>query len=388
MPGPLMNLTVIELAGIGPGPFACMMFADMGARVIRVERPPVRSEDGVNSLMRNDGFVDRGRQSLALDLKHPEAVEAVLQLVEKADILVEGYRPGVAERIGLGPDVCLSRNPRLVYGRMTGWGQTGPLAKAAGHDINYIALSGALHTIGSADRPPPPPLNLVGDYGGGGMYLAVGLLAAHVAARVSGSGQVVDAAMAEGAALLMAPIYDMMAKGHWIDRRGANFLDGAAHFYRTYECADGKYVAVGAIEPQFYKLVLERCGVADADFAHQWRRDLWPTLSEKLAAVFRARTRDEWGVVFEGSDACVAPVLSMREAAEHPHNIARGAFVMSGGSPQPAPGPRFAATPAALPGAAPEKGRHTRALLEELGYTPGQIGDLVLAGAAFVADGV
>lgn len=387
MSGPLATLTIIELAGIGPGPFACMMFADMGARVIRVDRPPARGGGLLDSLMHNDGFVDRGRESLAVDLKHPEAVEAVLRLVEKADILVEGYRPGVAERIGLGPDVCLARNPRLVYGRMTGWGQTGPLAKAAGHDINYIALSGALHPLGCADRPPPPPLNLVGDYGGGGMYLAVGLLAAHVAARTSGRGQVVDAAMSDGAALLMAPIFGMMAKGHWVDQRGANFLDGAAHFYRTYECADGKFLAVGAIEPQFYQLLLERCGIADPDFAHQWRSDLWPALTEKLAAVFRSRTRDEWSVCFDDSDACVAPVLSMREAAEHPHNAARGTFVTSGGSPQPAPGPRFVATPSALPDPAPETGQHTRALLEELGYAPGQIGDLLHARGAFVAEG-
>jgi alpha-methylacyl-CoA racemase len=387
MPGPLAALTVIELAGIGPGPFACMMFADMGARVIRVERPPARGGGPIDLLMRNDGFVDRGRESLAIDLKHPEAVEAVLRLVEKADILVEGYRPGVAERIGLGPQVCLARNPRLVYGRMTGWGQTGPLAKTAGHDINYIALSGALHPLGCADRPPPPPLNLVGDYGGGGMYLAVGLIAAHVAAQTSSRGQVVDAAMSDGAALLMAPIYGMMAKGHWLDRRGANFLDGAAHFYRTYECADGKFIAVGAIEPQFYKTVLERCGIADPDFADQWRRQRWPALGEKLAVVFRTRTRDEWSALFEGSDACVAPVLSMREAAEHPHNVARGTFVTSGGSPQPAPGPRFATTPSALPEPAPETGQHTRALLAELGYAPAQIGELVQAGGAFVAEG-
>ncbi|HEY1944759.1 MAG TPA: CaiB/BaiF CoA-transferase family protein [Roseiarcus sp.] len=387
MPGPLAALTVIELAGLGPSPFACMMFADMGARVVRVDRPPARGGGAIDSLMRNDGFVDRGRVSLAVDLKHPEAVEAVLRLVEKADILVEGYRPGVAERIGLGPDVCLARNPRLVYGRMTGWGQSGPLAKSVGHDINYIALSGALHPLGYADRPPSPPLNLVGDYGGGGMYLAVGLLAAHVASKSTGRGQVVDAAMTDGAALLMAPLYGMMAKGHWVDRRGENFLDGAAHFYRTYECADGKFIAVGAIEPHFYKAMLERCGIADPDFADQWRRERWAALGEKLAAVFRARTRDEWSALFEGSDACVAPVLSMCEAAEHPHNASRGTFVTSGGMPQPAPGPRFAATPSTLPDPAPETGQHTCALLQELGYSPAQIGDLLRAGGAFVAEG-
>ena len=387
MPGPLATLTVIELAGIGPGPFACMMFADMGARVVRVDRPPTGGRGPLNSLMQNDSFVDRGRESLAVDLKHPEFVQAVLRLVERADILVEGYRPGVAERLGLGPDVCLARNPRLVYGRMTGWGQNGPLANAVGHDINYIALSGALHPLGDADRPPSPPLNLVGDYGGGGMYLAVGLLAAHVATKSTGRGQVVDAAMTDGAALLMAPLYGMMAKGHWVDRRGANFLDGAAHFYRVYECADSKFIAVGAIEPHFYEAMLEGCGIADPDFADQWRRDRWPALGEKLAAVFRTRTRDDWSAHFEGSDACVAPVLSMREAATHPHNVARGTFVAPCGSPQPAPGPRFAAMPSRLPDPAPETGRHTRALLEELGYASAQIGDLVRAGRAFVAEG-
>jgi alpha-methylacyl-CoA racemase len=362
-----------------------MMLADMGARVIRVDRPPSRGAGAIETLMANDGFVDRGRQSIAVDLKHSKAIPAVLRLVERADILVEGYRPGVAERIGLGPDICLARNPRLVYGRITGWGQNGPWAKAAGHDINYIALSGALHPMGYRDRPPSPPLNLVGDYGGGGMYLAAGLLAAHVASKTTGRGQVVDAAMTDGAALLMAPLYGLMAKGHWGDRRGANFLDGAAHFYRVYECADGKFISVGAIEPRFYQLLLEGCGISDPDFADQWRSERWAALGEKLASVFLTKTRDEWCVLFETSDACVAPVLSMSEAPEHPHNAARGTFVKSGGFSQPAPGPRFSETPAPMPEPAPETGRHTRLVLEELGYAAEEIEDLVGAGGAFAA---
>lgn len=384
MPGPLAYLTVIELAGIGPGPFACMLLADMGARVIRIDRPPTPARSDLDALMRNDSVVDRGRQSLALDMKDPRAVEAVLRLVAQADLLVEGYRPGVAERLGLGPAVCHARNPRLVYGRMTGWGQTGPLAQTAGHDINYVALSGALHAIGTGPQPLPP-LNLVGDYGGGGMLLALGLLAAHAQVQAGGQGQVVDAAMTDGAALLMAAIYGMKAKGLWQDARQSNFLDGAAHFYGTYECSDGRHVAIGAIEPAFYRQLLELCDIDDPAFLRQWERAEWAALRERLAAVFRTRTRDEWCAVFDGSDACVAPVLSMEEVAAHPHNAARQTFVAPDGVLQPAPAPRFDRTPSVLPGVAPRAGADTEALLTQAGYSASEVAALLAARIAFAA---
>ena len=382
MPGPLTHLTVIELAGIGPGPFACMLLADLGAKVIRIDRPPVTSRGGLDDLMRNDSVVDRGRRSLSLNMKDPEALEAVLKLVERADILIEGFRPGVAEKLGLSPAACHGRNPKLVYGRMTGWGQTGPLAQTAGHDINYVALSGALHAIGSKGQPLPP-LNLVGDYGGGGMLLAMGVLAAVTHAYHSGQGQVVDAAMTDGAALLMAAQFGLMAKGFWRDEREANFLDGAAHFYGTYECADGKHVALGAIEPQFYRELLQRCGIEDPHFQKQWDAAEWPALRTKLADLFRTRTRAQWCELLEGSDACFAPVLSMREAAAHPHNAARGTFVDDGGVVQPAPAPRFDRTPAALPPKAPRPGEHTRELLALAGLDAAGIDALVAGGVAF-----
>lgn len=381
MPGPLSHLTVIELAGIGPGPFACMLLADMGARVIRIDRPPVPRRGGLEDILRNDGVVDRGRESLSLNLKDPRAVEAVLRLVETADILVEGYRPGVAEKLGLGPAACLARNPRLVYGRMTGWGQEGPLSQTAGHDINYIALSGALHAIGPAGQPLPP-LNLVGDYGGGGMLLALGVLAAVSQAQRSGQGQVVDAAMTDGSALLLAAQYGMMAKGHWQDARERNFLDGAAHFYGTYECEDGRHIALGAIEPQFYRELLARCGITDPHFDQQWEQAQWPALRAKLAALFRTRTRAQWCELLEGSDACFAPVLSMQEAADHPHNAARGTFVRPQGVLQPAPAPRFDRTPCELPAKAPRTGAHTADVLARAGFSPEAIGELVTAGVA------
>ena len=384
MPGPLSHLTVIELAGIGPGPFACMLLADMGARVIRIDRAPAPRRGGLDDLMRNDSVVDRGRQSLSLNMKDPRAVETVLRLVERADVLIEGYRPGVTEKLGLGPDACHARNPGLVYGRMTGWGQTGPLAHTAGHDINYIALTGALHAIGPAAQPLPP-LNLAGDYGGGGMLLAMGVLAAHAQAVQTGMGQVVDVAMTDGAALLMAAQYGLMAKGFWQDARASNFLDGAAHFYGTYACQDGKHVSVGAIEPQFYAQLLGLCGVTDPDFEHQWQQGEWAALRAKLAQVFLTRTRAQWCEVLEGSDACFAPVLSMNEAPEHPHNVARGTFVRPDGVLQPAPAPRFGRTPSALPPKAPGTGEHTVALLEGAGYSPAEIQTLVDAGVAFVA---
>lgn len=388
MAGPLSHLTVIELAGIGPGPFACMLLADMGATVIRIDRLPAGKPDaaGLDALLRNDGVVDRGRRSVAVNMKDPRGVDAVLRLVARADILVEGFRPGVAEKLGLGPQQCHARNPKLVYGRMTGWGQSGPLSQAAGHDINYIALSGALHAMGPADRPPAPPLNLVGDYGGGGMLLVVGVLAAHAEAQRSGRGQVVDAAMTDGAALLMAAQYGLQAKGHWQDRRESNFLDGAAHFYGTYACADGRYVAVGAIEPQFYGKLLQACGIDDPQFQRQWEQGEWPALKQKLAAVFRSRTRAQWCELLEGTDACFAPVLAMEEAPAHPHNVARGTFVPAAGGVQPAPAPRFDRTPSQLPRKAPEVGADTAAVLLQAGLTPAEIAALQHAGVVHVRE--
>jgi len=389
MSGPLSHLTVIELAGIGPGPFACMMLADLGAKVMRIDRIPSGKPGagGLEDLMRNDGFVDRGRQSIAINTKDPRGVETVLRLAQSADIFIEGFRPGVAEKLGLGPKELHARNARLVYGRMTGWGQTGPLAQAAGHDINYIALTGALHSMGASDRPPVPPLNLVGDYGGGGMLLAVGVLAAYAQAQHTGQGQVVDAAMTDGAALLMAAQYGLMAKGFWHDGRESNFLDGAAHFYRTYECADGRYVSVGAIEPQFYAKLMQVCEITDAHFQQQWEESEWPALRDKLAAVFRTRTRDAWCELLEGSDACFAPVLSMSEAPSHPHNVARGSFVTDGGTAQPAPAPRFDRTPTSLPPKAPRAGQHSAALLKESGFAPADITALVASGVVHDAGG-
>jgi alpha-methylacyl-CoA racemase len=381
MSGPLHGVTVIELAGIGPGPFAGMMLADMGAEVIRIDRmPPPGGGSALEALMRNDSVVDRGRRSIALNMKDPRAVETVLRLVDKADILIEGFRPGVTEKLGVGPKDCLARNPKLVYGRMTGWGQTGPLAQAAGHDLNYIALSGAVHAMGPADRPPAVPLNLVGDYGGGGMLLALGVVAALYEAQRSGQGQVVDAAITDGAAVLMAAQYGLQAKGFWHEERASNFLDGSAHFYGNYLCADGRYLSVGAIEPQFYRLLLEKCGITDAHFARQWERAEWPALREKLAALFLQKSRDAWCELLEGSDACVAPVLSMAEAPAHPHNRARGTFVAQGGAVQPAPAPRFDRTPSKLPPAAPAIGRDSRDILRSLGRSDAEIDALVAAG--------
>jgi alpha-methylacyl-CoA racemase len=382
MAGPLQGVTILELAAIGPAPFAVMMLADMGAEVLRIDRMPAADSGASSALLRNDGVVDRGRRSVALDMKSPRAIDVVLRLVERADVVIEGFRPGVAEKLGVGPDTCLARNPKLVYGRMTGWGQTGPLARTAGHDLNYIAISGALHAMGPKDRPPPPPLNLVGDYGGGGMLLAVGVLAALFEAQRSGRGQVVDAAMTDGSALLMAMMYGLKAKGFWSDARESNFLDGSAHFYGTYECADGRHVAIGSIEPQFYRQLLQVIGEDDASFARQWSTADWPALRTRLAAVFMTRTRDEWCELFEGSDACFAPVLSMSEAPLHPHNVARGTFVESAGVVQPAPAPRFSRTASELPPAAPQAGDDSLAVLRRAGLAPREIESLLAEGVA------
>ncbi|MFE1799738.1 CaiB/BaiF CoA transferase family protein [Streptomyces sp. NPDC059517] len=343
--GPLAGVRVVELAGIGPGPFAAMLLADLGADVVRVDRP------GGGSLAIDPTYdvTNRNKRSVIVDLKAADGAERVLDLVERADILVEGFRPGVAERLGIGPEACHARNPGLVYGRMTGWGQDGPLAPRAGHDITYIALTGTLGMIGAPDEPPAVPANLVGDYAGGSLYLVVGVLAALHHARATGAGQVVDAAIVDGTAHLSSMIHGMLAAGGWQDRRGANLLDGGCPYYGTYETADGRHMAVGALERQFYEEFTELLGLGEYASA---RKDLarWGELREAVAARFRTRTRDEWAAVFEGSDACVAPVLSLREAPHHPHLAARGTFTDHGGITQPAPAPRFSATPTAVRG--------------------------------------
>ncbi|MET7488164.1 CaiB/BaiF CoA-transferase family protein [Streptomyces sp. NPDC005538] len=350
--GPLSGVRVIELAGIGPGPFAAMLLADLGADVVRVDRP---GGPGLGVAPEHD-VTNRNKRSVLVDLKTPEGPARVLDLVERADILIEGNRPGVTERLGVGPEACHARNPRLVYGRMTGWGQDGPLAQRAGHDIAYIALTGTLGMIGSPQEPPPAPANLLGDYAGGSLYLVVGVLAALHHARATGTGQVVDAAIVDGTAHLSAMIHGMLAAGGWQDRRAANLLDGGCPYYGTYETADGKHMAVGALEPRFYDEFVRLLGLADfTDARRDWTR--WGELREAVAARFRSRTRDEWTAVFDGTDACVAPVLSLREAPHHPHLAARGTFTEYGGITQPAPAPRFSTTPTsvrggpALPGA-------------------------------------
>jgi alpha-methylacyl-CoA racemase len=360
--GPLAGVKVVEFAGIGPGPFCAMLLSDMGCDVVRIDRA------GAGRGGNPTDVTSRGRRSVSLDLKAPDDVETALALVEKADALLEGFRPGVMERLGLGPDAALKRNPRLVYGRMTGWGQTGPLADAAGHDINYIALTGALHAIGRANDTPPPPLNLVGDFGGGALYLAMGMCAALYSAQKTGKGQVIDCAMTDGAASLAAMFYGMLKSGMWRDERDANLLDGGAHFYDTYECADGKWVAIGSIEPQFYALLLEKTGLkADPDFARQMDRAAWSTLSQKLAAVIKTKTREEWCALMEGTDVCFAPVLSLGEAPRHPHNVARQTFVEIAGVVQPNVAPRFSGTPSAVQGPPPGIGAHTQEVLADWG---------------------
>jgi alpha-methylacyl-CoA racemase len=367
--GPLNGVKVVEFAGIGPGPFCCMLLSDMGADVVRIDRASGKRGGTPKGPPAYD-VTSRGRRSVGLDLKDARDVETALALIGKADALVEGFRPGVMERLGLGPEIALARNPRLVYGRMTGWGQSGPLANAAGHDINYIALTGALHAMGRKGEPPAPPLNLVGDYGGGALYLALGICAALFEAQRSGKGQVIDAAMTDGAASLMATFYGMRAAGIWSDERDANFLDGGAHFYDTYECKDGAFVSIGSIEPQFYAELLAKTGLADdSEFAAHYDRTQWPVLSEKLAAVIRTKTRDEWCAQMEGTDVCFAPVLSMAEAPTHQHNAARGTFVEVVGVTQPGPAPRFSRTPSAVQGPAPGVGAHTDEVLAEWGVT-------------------
>ncbi len=374
--GPLKGVKIIEIAGIGPGPFCAMMLADMGADIIRVDRktssPPAKAGRDI---------LNRGRRSVAVDLKNARGVELVLKLVEKADALQEGFRPGVMEKLGLGPDVCLKRNPRLVYGRMTGWGQEGPMSMAAGHDINYISLSGALHAIGNKGGKPVPPLNLVGDFGGGGMLLAFGIACALFEARNSGKGQVIDAAMVDGSAALMTMMYGMRALGVWKDERGSNMLDTGAHFYDTYETADGGYISLGSIEPQFYALLLKLGEITDPEFLNQMDPSKWPDLKVKIAAIIKKKTRDQWCDIMLGSDVCFAPVLSMDEATRDPHNVFRKTFVEVDGVVQPAPAPRFSRTRAEISGPAPAPGEHNDEALADWGLPAGEIQALKDSGA-------
>ncbi|MFZ6004866.1 MAG: CaiB/BaiF CoA transferase family protein [Actinomycetota bacterium] len=379
MPGPLAGLKIIEIAGIGPGPFCAMMLADMGADVVRVDR--AQNVVGGDPASPPSDVLNRGRRSIGVDLKNPDGVETVLSLIEAADGLIEGFRPGVMERLGLGPEVALVRNPRLVYGRMTGWGQDGPYAPTAGHDINYIALAGALEPIGRRGEAPVPPLNLVGDFGGGGMLLAYGLVCALLSAQRTGEGQVVDAAMVDGAAVLTTMFHAFRAMGIWEDERGTNLLDTGAHFYDVYETADGKYVSIGSIEPQFYAELLRHTGLEGEDLPWQHDKAQWPAMKERLAAIFKAKTRDEWCEIMEGSDVCFAPVLSLAEAPQHPHNVHRQTFIEREGVVQPAPAPRFSGTPATVQRPPAHAGQHTDEVLADWGIDPDQITKLRDAGA-------
>ena len=376
MAGPLSGIRIVEVAGIGPSPYACMLLADAGADVLRLERAGADATDAPHW-----DLLNRSRPSVGIDLKHPDAVELVLDLVAGADALVEGMRPGVAERLGIGPEPCLARNPRLVYGRMTGWGQDGPLAGAVGHDIDYIAISGALWAIGRDGERPVPPMNLVGDCGGGGMLLAFGVTAALLEARGSGVGQVVDAAMTDGSASLMTMAHSFLAAGLSTERRGANLLDTGAHFYEVYETADARFVAVGAIEPRFYAALVEGLGLDAAELPRQMDAASWPTMKARFAERFKSKTRDEWEAHFAGTEACVAPVLSPLEAIDHPHNVARATFVEIAGVRQPGPAPRFSRTASEVASPPEQPGRSTTAALERWGVASARIDALRAAGA-------
>ena len=377
--GPLAGVRIIELAGIGPGPFCAMMLADMGADVIRVDRAgAVRGGDPSTPPA---DVMNRGRRSIGVDLKSPGGVETVMRLVESADALMEGFRPGVTERLGLGPDDCLARNPALVYGRMTGWGQDGPYAHAAGHDINYISLAGALDSYGRRGQAPVPPINMVGDFGGGGMYLAFGMVCAILEARGSGQGQVVDAAMVDGAASLMSFIHGFRAMGVWNDERGTNMLDTGSHFYDVYETSDGRYVSIGSIEPQFYAELREKLDLTDPKWDQQMSRSAWPELKEELVAIFKTRTRDEWCDVMEHTDICFAPVLSLAEAPQHPHNVHRGTFIEYEGITQPRPAPRFSRTDSEIQRPPAHAGQHTDEVLSDYGFGADEIASLRDSGA-------
>ena len=372
--GPLSGVKIVEFAGIGPAPLAAMMLADMGATVVRIDR--LTPGDPAVTMSEQYEFTKRSRAAIAVDLKNPDNVALVLKMIGESDGLIEGFRPGVMERLGLGPDVCLARNPRLAYGRVTGWGQTGPLSMAAGHDLNYIALTGALHAIGRAGQKPTPPLNLVGDYGGGTLYLVVGLLAAIISARATGVGQVIDAAMVDGALSLMTPIYAMKAGGRLPGPRGHNQLDSGSYYYETYECSEsGTYISIASIEAKFHAELLQRLEIDPASMPPQRDSSQWPAVKDRLTALFRTKTRDQWCAVLEGTDVCFAPVLSMDEAHAHPHNAARDAFIDVGGMRQPAPAPRFGGTPLAHP--TPPGGTDAREALKAWGLSEGEIGRLV-----------
>ncbi len=380
MSGPLAGLKVIELAGIGPAPMCGMMLSDMGAEVVRVDR---LADAGLGIAMpKKYNLLGRGRRSIALDLKNPDGIETLLKLIDKADVVLEGFRPGVMERLGLGPDICLERNPRLVFARVTGWGQEGPLSKSAGHDLNYIALSGALHAIGrSNDEPPTPPLNLVGDFGGGTMFVLTGILAALFEVNKSGQGQVVDAGMVDGALSLMTSIYGMFASGVQTDQRASNILDSGAHFYNTYETKDGLYVSIGSIETKFYAELLEKMQIDPDSMAPQMERESWPAMTEKLKELFLTKTRDEWCAIMENTDICFAPVLSLEEAPEYPHNKERNAFVEVEGVMHPAPAPRFSATPSSIKGPTPKTGEHTEEVMLDWGISSDDVNALRAGGA-------
>jgi alpha-methylacyl-CoA racemase len=376
--GPLQGVKIVEIAGIGPGPFAAMILSDLGADIVRVERAQAVTGDFSRE---NKEVIYRGRRSVGADLKNPDGVEAVMRLVEQADALIEGFRPGVTERLGIGPDACLARNPKLVYGRMTGWGQDGPYAMAAGHDINYIALAGALAHMGRAGGKPTPPMNLIGDFGGGGMLLALGVVSAILEARGSGEGQVVDAAMIDGSALLMAMMWGLRAMGVWDERLGENVLDTGAPFYDTYETADGKFIALGSLEPQFYAELLARTGLDAEDLPAQMNREGWTVLRNRFTELFKSKTRDEWCEILEGTDACFAPVLTMSEAVDHPQIRARNTIVDDYGVEQPAAAPRFSRTPGAVQGPPAWPGQHTDEALTDWGFAPDEIEKLRQTGA-------
>jgi alpha-methylacyl-CoA racemase len=384
--GPLEGVRIVELAGIGPAPFCAMLLADMGAEVIRLDRAANVGHDdsrvgGPPGEEYRFNLLARGRRNIALDLKNKAGSEAALRLIDRADALIEGFRPGVMERLGLGPDICLARNKKLVYGRMTGWGQDGPIAHTAGHDINYISLSGVLYSIGEANGPPVPPLNLVGDFGGGALYLAMGVLAGIISARATGQGQVIDCSMVEGSASLMTMMYAALASGAWKEERGANRTDGGAHYYQVYETKDGEHISVGSIEPQFYALLLQHTGLEDESLPEQTDRAHWPEMQQRLARIFKQKTRAEWTEIMEQTDICFAPVLRMSEALEHPHNVHRESFVEIDGIPQPAPAPRFLGTPTRVQRPPARIGEHTDAILKDWGFSAGEIAELHQSGA-------
>jgi alpha-methylacyl-CoA racemase len=374
MPGPLHGIRIVEFAGIGPGPYAGMMLADHGAEVIRIDRP--------GGMVLPLDPLTRSRKSISLDMKNPEAVAIARELCKTADGIIEGLRPGVMERLGLGPDVLIGDNPRLVYGRMTGWGQYGPYAHAAGHDINYISLSGVLHTVGRAGERPVPPVNYIGDFGGGGMMLAFGMVSAILSAKSTGKGQVIDCAMTDGSALLSAMTWGFKAMGVWKDEAGVNRLDGGAPYYDTYTCSDGKFISIGSIEPQFYALLRKHTGLdADPDFDAQDNMAEWPAMKAKVAALFATKTRDEWCAIMEMTDVCFAPVLSLEEAPQHPHNVARGTFIEVGGAIQPAPAPRYSETVVDTPTPSPKVGADSDAILNDIGFDAERISAVRASGA-------